>query len=99
MPPGAGCLAVEASVQCAVDAGAAWLQWAMARHAGHRGSGMGARGLSHQLLEHEGQDAALVVVRDLDWRVDAQLECDALGVAIDAMDQQRDILLWRDAGL
>jgi hypothetical protein len=63
------------------------------------GARSGHGGLVHtlssrqQLPQHEGQDAAVAVVIDLDRRVDAQLELDLLLAAVRPGDGQQRVLL------
>src|SRR5262245_323769 len=52
--------------------------------------------LSDQLAQHVRQDAAVLVVIDLDRRVDAQLHRNLFTCAVRAVNYQRDVLLWLD---
>src|SRR5215211_9455064 len=49
-----------------------------------------------QLPEHEGEDAAVAVVVDLDGRVDAQRQGHPLLRAVGAADAERHVLARRD---
>ena len=63
---------------------------------GHRQNSSGhlKQGLAHDLAQHIRQDAAVLVVIDLDRRIDAAPHRHINPLAIFARDTQDHILLW-----
>src|SRR6266568_3583602 len=64
-----------------------------------RGDANRGPGFSENLAQHERQDAAVLVVIDLDRRVDAQQQRDFLHASVGSSDHERRVLLRPDLAL